>query len=105
MDDEGWDAEAALASLAEETNLIDSGDSTETARRLLQHSLPAATQSVIHIALHSHNERLRLEASKTIMDRCLGTVATTDPLGRQMDPLERTLNEIFSQAKEGPSPS
>jgi hypothetical protein len=98
--EEEWDPDKALASLTEETTLIDRGDSAETARRLLQHSLPAATASVIHIALHSHNERLRLEASKTILDRCLGTVASTDPLGRPLDPLEKVLTEIFTSAQE-----
>ena len=98
-DEEGWDPEAALLSLASETSLVDSGDATETARRLLQQNLPAATASVVHIALHSHNERLRLEASKTIMDRCLGTTASADPLGRPMDPLEKVLTEIFQGAK------
>jgi len=93
-----WDPEEAMKALASETKLLDDGDTTQTSRRLLQHNLAAATQSVIHIALHSPNERLRLDAAKTIMDRCLGTVAASDPLGKPKDNLELVLEEIFTNA-------
>jgi len=93
-----WDPQAALASLVEERDVLDGGDGSATAKRLLQQNLPAATASIIHTALHSPNEHLRLDASKTILDRCLGTVAQVDPLGRVEDPLETTLKQIFEHA-------
>jgi hypothetical protein len=100
-DYDDWDPDEAIKSLATETSLLDEGDPSLTARRLLQQNLAAATSSVIHIALHSPNERLRLDASKTIMDRCLGTVANSDPFGRPKDNLELVLEEIFTNARKG----
>jgi hypothetical protein len=101
FDDHAWDPDHALASLAEETSLVDGEDTTATAERLLRAALPGATASLINTALYSINESNRMKASAIIMDRCMGTVSSVDPLGRSKDPLEKLVEEIYAHtAKE-----
>lgn len=45
----------------------------EFSNRLVQEWLPAVTMGMIHIALHSVDERIRMSAQKYLMDRSMGT--------------------------------
>jgi hypothetical protein len=91
-----WDPDAALISLTVEADELDEGDVTATAERLLRHALPGATASLVNMALYGTNERLRLDACKEVLNRCLGTVNAIDPLARAKDPLERLMDELMS---------
>lgn len=100
FDSHKWDPDAALASLTDEVDALDSGDETKTTERILRQALPAATAAVVNAALYSTNERIRLEAAKLIMDRCLGTVAQSNPLGAVKDPLAQLVEEIYEHNRK-----
>lgn len=46
----------------------------EMARRLINEGVTTAVLGVLHIARHSQNERVRLDAQKYIVERALGRV-------------------------------
>lgn len=50
------------------------GDSVDMGRRHFEENLPLAVQSIVKIARHSENDKLRFDASKYIVERVLGKV-------------------------------
>jgi hypothetical protein len=73
MADSGWDPETALRRLAEETNILRStdGDPTSTADEILRSAAPEAALSMVWMAVHSKDERVRYNASKFVLDKIL----------------------------------
>lgn len=91
-----WVSDDALASLATERQLHEDETEEGTARRLMRENVGVATLSIIHLATHGSNDRLRLDASKYIVERVLGRVGD-DAFGDERSPLEnmfRKLEEI-----------
>lgn len=86
---EKWDPDAALESLKlEQATYAEAESPEDTCRRLLKENAPRAILSLVHIANHSANDRVRLDAAKYITDRVLGRIIDSTPAGTQ-DPLER----------------
>ena len=85
-----WDPDEALASLAAETQLFLEEDTTDAARRIFREHTAVAAMSLVHLALHSSNERVRMDAAKTVLDRSLGPITATIPAGK--DPFEELLD-------------
>jgi hypothetical protein len=81
-----WDPESALRRLAEESQLLKdcNGDPVSTAENILVNAAPEVALSMCWIALHSLDERLRLNAGKYVLDKIL-----PDGMGTSgADPLE-----------------
>lgn len=82
-----WDPEQALQRLAEEKSFAlsaNDGDPVKTAESIVQTAAPEAALSVCWLAIHSLDERLRLNASKYILDRVLPEgrkSGSEDPIG------------------------
>lgn len=89
-----WNPERALASLKDETILMHEGDTLKAATALFKENAANAAQSIIHTALYSDNERVRLDASKYVVERVLGRAGdtTSDP---SLDPLQALINEAI----------
>jgi hypothetical protein len=81
-----WDPETALRRLAEEKSLLDdcAGDPSLTAESILITSAPEVALSMCWLALHSLDERMRLNAGKYVLDKVLPDTKQTDG----QDPLE-----------------
>ena len=69
-----WIPEDALAEIAEERSrpAVDGETHQQYARRLMEESLPQVTKGLIFTAVHSTNDRIRLDAQKYLVDRVLG---------------------------------
>jgi len=77
-----WDADKALESLAEErSTLYASETDTQVCKRLLMENGPIVVQAIVHLALNSQNERVRLDAGKYVCDRVLGRIIDSVPVG------------------------
>lgn len=75
-----------LDTLLAETNALYDGNSRLHAERICQNNAAAAMQVIVTLALTNTNDKLRLEASKYLIERNLGRVGNeangkVDPLG------------------------
>jgi hypothetical protein len=57
-------------------------------------SLPVAAASICHLALHSANERIRLDASKYVVERNLGRIGENNLPGAK-DPVDDLIKEVL----------
>ena len=92
-DNKEWVTDDALAGLALERHLHPEEDEEATSRRLLRENVAIATQSLIHLAVHGSSDRLRLDASKYIIERVLGRVGD-DAFGATTSPVESFVKDI-----------
>jgi hypothetical protein len=85
-----WDPQQALLALAKEQELVgpDSNDTLLTEQRILRAG-PIAADSIIHLARYGSTERIRLDASKYLVDRILGKEAMSG--SGTMDPFQQLL--------------
>jgi hypothetical protein len=92
MDDKQYDpmAEIEKEIFGEETH-------AQKAKRILTTNTPFAAAQIVNLAMNGSSDRIRLEASKTILDRTLG------PVGKdtQEDVLNDFLEGIQKLSKEG----
>lgn len=65
----------------------------ELARLMLQFKLPEVTQGIVQLALRGSNERVRLDASKYLMERVLGKVGD-DAFDGSRSPLEEMFDDV-----------
>jgi hypothetical protein len=89
-----WDPESALKRLAEENILLNdcAGDPISTAESILVNAAPEVALSMCWLALHSMDERMRLNAGKYVLDRVLA-----DSLNRLgVDPLEELYKALVT---------
>jgi hypothetical protein len=74
----------------------------ECATRLLMENAPRAALAVIHLAQHSSNEQTRLRAASMIIDRVLGRIADSNPLGNE-DPFSKIAKVLSAPITTAPS--
>jgi hypothetical protein len=91
-----WDPDEAIESLQMESSVSTDESPDKTATRLLNENVPYAVLAIIHLAQHSTNERIRLEAARYVTDRVLGRVQDTRP-GGQKDPFETITGWLTEQ--------
>lgn len=72
--DDSWVPDDALSSLVTERTIHPEENDEATARRLLRENVAAVTLGIIHTAIHDPNSRVRLDASKYVVERVLGRV-------------------------------
>src|SRR5215831_9957685 len=92
-----WDPEVALASLAEDSSLLDDGDTLSTARRVFRENAGVAAAAIVHIAKYSVSDRTRLEAARYVVERNLGRVGEDETID---DPLEKLLGTVVKEEED-----
>ena len=91
-----WDPEEALIRLAQESLVLEdgAGDPIKTANGIIRNAAPEAALSLTHLALHSVDERIRMQASKAILDMTINVTS-----GKAADmPIEELLNNLLMDA-------
>jgi 1,2-phenylacetyl-CoA epoxidase PaaB subunit len=75
LDKTDWDPLGSKQAVEHEINVMHDGDqghALKMARELLDQNAPLAVHSIVHLALHSPNERVRLSAAQEILTRTMG---------------------------------
>jgi len=85
-----WDPQAALLELAKEQEVLglDTNDTLLTEQRILRAG-PLAADAIIQLAQYSTSERIRMDASKYLLDKILGKEAMSG--GAAVDPFQQLL--------------
>ena len=79
---EDWDADVALATDEEFAAIATAAipiNPAKTAEQIFKQNAAMAAEQIVALALGAANERVRLDASKTIIDRVLGRVGDVKP--------------------------
>jgi len=98
IDDRAWIPDSAIEGLAMERDAHPSESDIELTRRQFRESSPAAAASIVHLALYSAVEKVRLDASKYVVERVLGKPGEENPHGRT--PLEALLEGVYKPIEE-----
>ena len=83
-----WDPDQALQDAVEENrtmdvNINDPFQVADAVGKIFRESAQAAAMSVVHMALHEENPRVRLDAAKYVTDQAkLVTSGSADPLAQ-----------------------
>lgn len=89
-----WDPGRAVMRLkAEQDANLDTTDIARTEEKLLK-AAPLAAEALIHMMQYSSNERIRLAAAQSVLDRVLGKPDNGGLGGNAQDPIERLLSLI-----------
>jgi hypothetical protein len=92
-----WNPDQAINDLTAERDLDGGNDLVASERIFSENAIPAAL-SIAHMAIHSGNERIRLEAAKYVVDRNLGRIGDADPLkAAGNDPILKFLKSVSVQ--------
>ena len=89
--------EEDLALLREESDILDGGDHVVTAERLFKENLPQAVLNIVKLASHAQSDRVRLDASKYIVERNMGRLQDINTVNK--DPLEEFAKRLFEEAE------
>jgi hypothetical protein len=82
---EGWVPDEALAGLRMERQVRSDESDEEVARRIFLENLPVAALAIVHLAQHSGTERVRLDASKYVVERNLGKIGEDPDAGGALE--------------------
>ena len=102
MADKEWDAEEALKALTMEKALEGLDDPHKLADRLFKENLSLAVMAICHLASYSHNEGMRFNAAKYVVDRSMGPAdRMSTPTGKPAweEVYEKVLTEATSYIK------
>lgn len=99
VDDRSWIPDAAIEGLKMERDLHPEKSNIEFTRELFRQNAPAAAASIVHLAIHSPNEKVRSDNARYVIERVLGRPGEENPHGRT--PLEALMEGIIS-VDEGP---
>lgn len=80
MSHRDWDPEAVKEALDLEMKYHDDKTPEAVATQKLKNSAAYAADAIIHLAIYSENESIRLKAATYITDRVMGKI-TDQPLG------------------------
>jgi hypothetical protein len=87
--------DAEIKALRDESHVLNSGNDKETAKALLEQEAFAAILSLTKLAVRAQNERVRLDASKYVIERVLGPVAR---VGEDRDPEKDPIQKLLKKA-------
>ena len=79
-----WNPEEELSRLKLESAVLDIGNPVETSLNTLKDAAPAAARAIIHMAIHSRNERNRFNAAKYVLDKVTENTRIDDPLEKML---------------------
>lgn len=92
MDNE-WNPESALEGLAAERNVMEIDEAVQ-AESLFRENLPLAALMLIDLAKNGINEKIRLDASRYIVERIIGQLKDVDLNSTKGDPLLELLGQV-----------
>lgn len=93
-----WNPDKRLEELAFEQQ-IDDGDPAKTAMRIFRENAVMAAHSITWMAIHSPDQRIRLDAAKYTVERIIGKVG--DEQVFDDDPIESLLRDIVRETGVG----
>lgn len=97
--DGGWDPEKVVQNMTAEMDMYDE-NYAQVSKRKMTENLPFATDAIIYLAMHSESERMRFDAAKYVMERCLGKVSDQGITSSQDDPLDSFAAEFIQEIEE-----
>lgn len=74
-----WNPEEAIALLKLESDALDVGNPVESAGSILADAAPRAASSIAFLAVHSRDEKVRLQAAKYVIDATVNSRDGNDP--------------------------
>jgi len=91
-----WNVEDALRSLEIEKSVHHDEDAKDIADRIYDENVVASALAISHLAIHSPNEKIRMDAAKYVTERVMGRIG--DEKATEGDnPLEKLLADILEQ--------
>jgi hypothetical protein len=94
VDDRSWIPDSALEGLKMEKQVLgDKISDIEFTRKLFRESAPLAAAAIVHLAVHSQNERIRFTSAQYVVERVLGKPGEENPHGRT--PLEALMEGVI----------
>jgi hypothetical protein len=98
VDRREWISDEALAAVKMNKQLHPEESEIEMTRRVFRENSPMAAQAIAHMAIHSSNERVRLDSAKYVVERVLGKPGEENPHGRT--PLEALMDGIVTEVEQ-----
>lgn len=95
MADEEWVTDDELARMKLEDAVHGNETHEERTLRIFRENAAFAAQSIVALSRRSDSERVRLDASKYVVERVLGRI---DDGGAVADPIEKLLNDIVKKS-------
>lgn len=91
-----WDPGRALVALKAEQDALgaDANEMLLTEQRLLR-GAPLAADVLLHLMQYSTNERVRMDAAKSVLERVLGKPGEGVGGGAPMDPIQKLLQQCM----------
>lgn len=93
-----WVPDDVIAGLAMERQMFAEETEETSVRKIFRLNAPAAAAAVVHIALHGSNERLRLDASKYVVERVIGRVG--DDVYGETNPVDDFISSVIQYTEE-----
>ena len=99
-----WDPDAELQALEMDRTMDGYADQQsptsvgDAVNRIFREGAALAAKSIVHLSQHSPNERIRLNAAQTVIERVVGRVADQTPTG-VTDPITELLQDILGPSK------
>ena len=90
-----WDIEDALRSMEIEKQIHRDQSSGDIAARIFDENTVPAALALVHLAQHSPNEKIRMDAAKYVLERVMGRLGDEAKSGAD-NPLEKLLADIVS---------
>ena len=90
-----WDVEDALRSMEVERQIHQDQTPSEIATRIFDENMVPSALAIVHLAQHSPNEKIRMDAAKYVLERILGRIGD-ESKSSETNPLERLLAEIVT---------
>lgn len=88
-----WNVEDALRSLEIERTVHGDLTSEQIAKNIFDENLVPAALAIVHLAQHSPNEKMRMDAAKYVLERIMGRIGDP-PRESAENPLEKLLADI-----------
>jgi hypothetical protein len=98
IDDRSWIPDHAIEALNQERHMQEPKSDIEFTREQFRQSAPHAAAAIVHLALHSQNERIRLQSAQYVVERVLGRPGEENPHGRT--PLEALMEGVLQLTDE-----
>lgn len=94
-----WVPEQAVKNISFEREMHPDESYSGLARRLLEENLPAAVMSIIHLAMNSPEEAIRLRAASYMTDQMLGSAKSSpgETTGSR-EPWEHVYDAVLADA-------
>jgi|SRR5215467_1765720 len=98
-----WIPDVAMEALVVRRALQDVEDPLKMAADIVKETLPIATMSIAHLAIHSPTEQVRLAAAKYLVDRAYGDGGKGVALPEAKPAWERVYDSVLVEAENAKS--